>query len=1032
MTVSIEKAILADICLGIPLGKLVFSIPAHEGLEEIAGSAPDTFLFRGEQLALMKSLYERGDSRIAEAVSELARSADAAMQDGPFCVTQKPRSRFGDDPHDYQSLAKYWWPNPDTQDGLPYVNRDGEINPECYADDFDYVRLVRFSETVVLLALAAYLTGRAEYGKRAALLLETWFVDPATRQNPNFRFGQNFPGQHDVRKHALRWYSIIEARFLIYVTEAVRLLSGSDALKPASHEQIRSWFSELLTWLLESEHGRKAKLAKNNIGFWYDLQCLIYAQFCGRSDLAERIIREDVVPRLNAQMATDGSLPHELGRAYPKDYVAFTLAAMALISRAGERAGLELWDERQSDGRNFQVAHDWLLKSGDARKRLSASSVETKTASADDEFHDLGFLLETGVKLRAFQRIAETEARAASILRDENEALKQQLEAFEADLRAQLAATAAARGERDAQVALQRRLEEAKAGLRAQLVETAEAHGERGAEVAALERRLEEATAQIEMLDASLKSVKADLKFKRVDLARLREEREARQLKLEGVREQRRELASIARKLMKDRDALLGHSGELETRYRAVLASTSWRATGPFRIVARKAKSLLTGKRSRRNYIPRRPTLSAIGPDDVATSPRPKSAPRRPDGARPAAVADRIKAMARESLPPAAREAVKAMLNAAPGKQAVMKTLSGMAAKVKPPAADPLETLLAAKPRDEEALKREYRDKGLDREPETFVLYRIIGNDLYPRHKKGQSRENVRFILENEPELVDCEKRWVVNRIIDLEEERQIIAMLEAHGQPFLHIPFVAEEYRKIGWDFDALPAPDFLASEEFQRLGPKQRDRVRIALYRLKNNYVMHNNGARNAALRDGRGRAKWVLPWDGNGFVTAKAWQEIRHAVMLRPHLKYFAVPMERVTDNAVLLRHDFTPHPVEEPQLLFRRDAGEEFNNDFPYGRRPKVELFWRLGIPGPWDNWDDDPWDQKRRLLSPEAYQFGVAGWVARMFSGIKHFELKDVQGSRSRNHARQEAIVAALNFVDDLVGIAPSSERDAIY
>lgn len=61
MTVSIEKAILADICLGIPLGKLIFSVSAHEGLDEITGSAPDTFLLRGEQLALMKSLYEKGD-----------------------------------------------------------------------------------------------------------------------------------------------------------------------------------------------------------------------------------------------------------------------------------------------------------------------------------------------------------------------------------------------------------------------------------------------------------------------------------------------------------------------------------------------------------------------------------------------------------------------------------------------------------------------------------------------------------------------------------------------------------------------------------------------------------------------------------------------------------------------------------------------------------------------------------------------------------------------------------------------------------
>ena len=41
--------------------------------------------------------------------------------------------------------------------------------------------------------------------------------------------------------------------------------------------------------------------------------------------------------------------------------------------------------------------------------------------------------------------------------------------------------------------------------------------------------------------------------------------------------------------------------------------------------------------------------------------------------------------------------------------------------------------------------------------------------------------------------------------------------------------------------------------------------------------------------------------------------------------------------------------------QPQLIFRRDAVERFNVDMRYGRRSKVEMLWRLGIPGPWDTW-----------------------------------------------------------------------------
>jgi hypothetical protein len=335
----------------------------------------------------------------------------------------------------------------------------------------------------------------------------------------------------------------------------------------------------------------------------------------------------------------------------------------------------------------------------------------------------------------------------------------------------------------------------------------------------------------------------------------------------------------------------------------------------------------------------------------------------------------------------------------------------------------PVELIRRAAPTDTVALEWEYRARGLDREPDRFVLYRIVGNDLYPRHKRGQALENVRFILENEPALAECEKRWIVNRIFDPEQEAAIVAMLEAHGQPYLRIPFDAEAYRAVGWDTDVLPAPGYLASEEFHGMaglggaGLLRIKRAATMTHRLKNNYVMNNNGARNTALRDGRARAKWVLPWDGNCFVTAAAWDEIRAAVTAKPWLTHFVVPMARILDNADLIRADFVPDPVEEPQLLFRRDGRAEFDERFCYGRRPKVELFWRLGIPGKWDSWKDDPWDLPRPPLSDEARRFDAAGWVARLFSGASELETADHQSFKQRGRVREDAITATIDLLD---------------
>ncbi|MDM5331667.1 hypothetical protein [Neobacillus sp. CF12] len=321
-------------------------------------------------------------------------------------------------------------------------------------------------------------------------------------------------------------------------------------------------------------------------------------------------------------------------------------------------------------------------------------------------------------------------------------------------------------------------------------------------------------------------------------------------------------------------------------------------------------------------------------------------------------------------------------------------------------------------------LKEDYVEKGLDKMQNTFVLYRIIGNDLYPRHQKGQTLRNLQFILENESELENCEKRWIVNRIFDKEVEQAIIEILKRYNQEFIHIPFLKEEYKNIELDTSFLPTPSYLESKEYINMNQERRKRILTAIIRNKNKYVMNVNGARNTALRDGRTRAKWILPWDGNCFVTQTAWLQICSDVSSKPHLKYFAVPMTRVLDNTQLLADNFIPVPVEEPQLIFRMDAKEEFNEDFWYGRRDKVELLWRLGISGKWDNWKDDFWDSNRLPRSGEAGQYGFAGWVARMFSGMKSLE----KNSKQRNITRFEAIIKTTQYLDEVV-FKHSSESD---
>ncbi|RWD67135.1 MAG: hypothetical protein EOS36_03220 [Mesorhizobium sp.] len=309
-----------------------------------------------------------------------------------------------------------------------------------------------------------------------------------------------------------------------------------------------------------------------------------------------------------------------------------------------------------------------------------------------------------------------------------------------------------------------------------------------------------------------------------------------------------------------------------------------------------------------------------------------------------------------------------------------------------------------------------YKALPVSKMKDSFVLVRIIGNDLEPRHRRGQSYDNALFILDNECDFPDCEKVWIVNRITDPGEEARIIGLLESRGQSFHRIPFDLDAYRQVAWNTDGLAANESRFSNADNRPGGQNASRYETHIRRRKNLYVMNNNGARNTALEIARGRAKWLMPWDGNCYLTPPAFQQIRAAIEENPHFRYVVVPMARIVDNALLLDETLTPPAQEEPQIIFRNDTTELFDEEYGYGRRPKVEMLWRLGVPGLWDRFRDDAWDIPRPRLAADAGLFQKAGWVARLDSGRSHLEIGRA-GFRARLFKRDEAIVGMLDRCD---------------
>jgi hypothetical protein len=338
------------------------SIAQNAAAIESAASHPRVFLLDAEMLARLKGAPAI-ESRKQEVVTAVTAAADKAMHEGPFSVMQKAVLPPSGDKHDYMSQAPYFWADPAKPNGLPYIRRDGERNPELKKIS-DHDNLGRMAEDARNLALAYYLTGKAAYAERSSLLLRTWFLDPATRMNPNLEFGQGIPGINTGRGIGL-----IETRSLMSVVDAAGLLAGSKTWSDADQEGIKAWLSQFLNWMQTSTKGKDEDAAKNNHGTWYDLQVVDYALFLGKPDLAVDTLNRVKSRRIALQIEPDGRQPLELARTNAFSYSIGNLDGLMQLAWFGSQVGVDLWSFHTPDGRCIRVALDFLLPYATGEKK---------------------------------------------------------------------------------------------------------------------------------------------------------------------------------------------------------------------------------------------------------------------------------------------------------------------------------------------------------------------------------------------------------------------------------------------------------------------------------------------------------------------------------------------------------------------------------------------------------------------------------------------------------------------------------------
>ena len=326
---------------------------------------PRTILEDPYALAKMKELVGKNDSTMKDYLGTVINQSNSFLIENPTSVMEKTQLPPSGNKHDFYSLAPYEWPNPDTPNGLPYVSRDGKVNPEIYTI-LDVTYLNDMIYRVKTLAVAYYFTDNTTYSSKAQELLRVWFLDNDTYMNPNLDYAEIEKG-----KGRLNPSGIMEGYNLPQLTDAIALLELSPKWSKEVQLGMQEWFGKYLDWLLNSHSGTIDGKRMNNHGNYYNMQVASIALYLNKTDFTKELLTsmmqnissapyEDFSKLIGVRINPDGSQPFELERSASLHYSVYNLLGLFQLANLGDRIGIDLWNH-EAQGAGLKKALDFIL-----------------------------------------------------------------------------------------------------------------------------------------------------------------------------------------------------------------------------------------------------------------------------------------------------------------------------------------------------------------------------------------------------------------------------------------------------------------------------------------------------------------------------------------------------------------------------------------------------------------------------------------------------------------------------------------------
>lgn len=269
----------------------------------------------------------------------------------------------------YVSLATYWWPNPETETGMPYIRKDGQVNPETMTNGSNLSQLIRMARRIETFSAAYHFTDNEIYAKRAVEQLQIWFCDPKTSMLPHLEHAQLIHGVNSGRS-----YGVIDGWWLVRVADSISLLNRSSHWSAETDRALKAWFTHYVNWLINSPFGQEEKARSNNHGTWYDVQIVTFGRYLGWDPFIRSYLDSVTRDRISEQILFSGKQRFEISRTRPEHYSIYNLYGLLRLARIARENGMDISESNFLFSGNLRKAYQAAIDQ--VRRKNPASFIE--------------------------------------------------------------------------------------------------------------------------------------------------------------------------------------------------------------------------------------------------------------------------------------------------------------------------------------------------------------------------------------------------------------------------------------------------------------------------------------------------------------------------------------------------------------------------------------------------------------------------------------------------------------------------------